>query len=182
MEGKDVFGVVKIGKSFTEINSTVSSAHQGAKRECRTCHKPYPELRFFKNGADWCNSCELRWERKQIKKMDGLKFQVADLTASPFSSRSPSPMSYSDGKLTEGFEPKLSSSSEKKKRRMRRTSSSRRIESDTEEEEAGGEEEEGVMMTMIARTLKSSSNRNQSLRRRVNLQQQTRMKKGMKKQ
>ena len=31
MEGKDAFGVVKIGRSFTEINRTVSSAHQVAK-------------------------------------------------------------------------------------------------------------------------------------------------------
>ena len=31
MEGKDAFGVVKIGQSFTEINRTVSSVHQVAK-------------------------------------------------------------------------------------------------------------------------------------------------------
>ena len=79
-----------------------------------------------------------------MKKTGGLKLQVADLTASPFHLRSPSPMSYSDGESTEGFKPELSLSSEKKKKkRKRRTSSSRRIESDTEEEEAGGEEEEG---------------------------------------
>ena len=75
----------------------------------------------------------------QMKKTGGLKLQVADSTASPFCSRSLSPMSYSDGESTEGFEPKLSSS---EKKRKRRTPSSRRIESDTEEEEAGGEEEE----------------------------------------
>ena len=40
-----------------------------------------------------------------------------------------------------------------------------------------------MAMTMIARMLKSSSNRNhQSLRRRANLQQQMRMKKDTKKQ
>ena len=125
----------------------------GCKRECRTCHKPYPELRFFKNGADWCNSCESRWERKQMKKTGGLKLQVVDSTVSPFrSSRSPSPMSYSDGELTEGFKPKPSSSSEKKKKR--RTTSSRRIESDTEEEEPGERRRRwGIMkMTTIART------------------------------
>ena len=117
----------------------------GCKRECRTCHKPYPELRFFKNSADRCNLCESRQERKQMKKTGGLKLQVVDLTASPFhSSRSLPPMSYSDGELTEGFKPKPSLSSEKmKKKRKRRTTSSRRIESDTEEEEAGGEEEVG---------------------------------------
>ena len=76
-----------------------------------------------------------------MKKTGGLKLQVADSTASPFCSRSLSPMSYSDGEWTKGFEPKLSSS-EKKKKRKRRTPSSRRIESDTEEEEAGGEEKE----------------------------------------
>ena len=158
----------------------------GCKRECRTCHKPYPELRFFKNGADQCNSCESRWERKQMKKMGGLKLQVVDSTTSPFhSSRSPSPMSYSNGESTEGFKLKPSSSSEKmKKKRKRRMTSSRRIESDTEEEEAGGEEEEvgHKKMTTIVRMLKSSSsNRNQCLRRRVNSSQQTRMKKGLKK-
>ena len=116
----------------------------GCKRECRTCHKPYPELRFFKNGADQCNSCESRQERKQMKKTGGLKLQVVNSTVSPFrSSRSPSPMSYSDGELTEWFKPKPSLSSEKmKKKRKKRMTSSRRIESDTEEEEAGGEEEE----------------------------------------
>ena len=31
MEGKDAFGVVKIGRSFTEINHTVCSVHQAAK-------------------------------------------------------------------------------------------------------------------------------------------------------
>ena len=31
MEGKDAFGVVKIGPSFTEINRTVSSVHRAAK-------------------------------------------------------------------------------------------------------------------------------------------------------
>ena len=31
MEGKDAFGVVKIDRSFTEINRTVPSAHQVAK-------------------------------------------------------------------------------------------------------------------------------------------------------
>ena len=31
MEGKDAFGVVKIGQSFTEINHTVSRVHQAAK-------------------------------------------------------------------------------------------------------------------------------------------------------
>ena len=112
----------------------------GCKRECRTCHKPYPELRFFKNGADCCNLCESRWERKQMKKMAGLNLQVVDLTASPFRWRFLSPMSYSDGELSKAFEPKLSSS---EKKRKRRTSSSKRIESDTEEEEVGGEEEEG---------------------------------------
>ena len=74
-----------------------------------------------------------------MKKTGGLKLQVADSTASPFRLRSLSPMSYSDGESTKGFELKLSSSEKKRKRRM---PSSRRIESDTEEEEAGGEEEE----------------------------------------
>ena len=62
-----------------------------------------------------------------MKKTGGLKLQAADSTASPFCSRSPTPMSHFDGKSTEGFKLKLSSSSEKKKRRKRRTSSSRRI-------------------------------------------------------
>ena len=117
-----------------------------------------------------------------MKKMGGLKLQVADSTASPFYSRSPSPMSYSDGESAKGFELKLSLSEKKKKRRKRRMSSSRRIESDMEEEEAGGEEEGATTMTTIARMLKSSSNRNPSLRRRVNLQQQMRMKRDTKKQ
>ena len=104
------------------------------KRECRTCHKPYPELRFFKNGSDRCNTCETRWERDQMKKTGGLKLQVAD--SLPFRLMSPS----SDGESADGLEPKLSSSEKNtKNKRKRRTSSSKRIESEMEEEE---EEEE----------------------------------------
>ena len=106
------------------------------KKECRTCHKPYPELRFFKDGADRCNTCETRREREQMKKTGGLKLQVAD-SLLPFRSMSPS----SDGESVDGFEPKLSSS-EKKTNNKRKTR--RRIESETEEEAAAevGEEED----------------------------------------
>ena len=107
------------------------------KREYRTCHKPYPELRFFKNRSDRCNTCETRRERDQMKKTGGLKLQVAD--SLPFRSMSPS----SDGESADGLEPKLSSSEKNtKNKRKRRTSSSKRIESETEEEE---EEEEEVV-------------------------------------
>lgn len=104
-------------------------------KECRTCHKPYPELRFFKDGADRCNTCETRREREQMKKVGGLKLTDSLL---PFRSMSPS----SDGESDDGFEPKISSSEKKtnNKRKARR-----RIESETEEEEATaevGEEED----------------------------------------
>ena len=108
------------------------------KKECRTCHKPYPELRFFKDGADRCNTCETRREREQMKKTGGLKLQVAD-SLLPFRSMSPS----SDGESVDGFEPKLSSS-EKKTNNNNKRKTRRRIESETEEEAAAevGEEED----------------------------------------
>ena len=107
------------------------------KRECRTCHKPYPELRFFKDGADRCNTCETKREREQMKKTGGLK--LAD--SLPFRSMSPS----SDGESVDGFDSKLSSSERKtNNKRKKRTSNSRRIESETEEEAAAevGEEDD----------------------------------------
>ena len=36
-------------------------------RECTTCHKPYPSLRFFKLDDKRCNSCHNRYLKQKQK-------------------------------------------------------------------------------------------------------------------
>lgn len=40
-------------------------------RECTTCHKPYPSLRFFKLNNNRCNSCHNRYlkQKQKVKKI-----------------------------------------------------------------------------------------------------------------
>ena len=33
-------------------------------RECRACHKPYPDQKYFKINAEKCNSCSKKKKKK----------------------------------------------------------------------------------------------------------------------
>ena len=36
------------------------------KQECKTCHKPYPNLKYFHAGADRCKSCSTHHEKRKM--------------------------------------------------------------------------------------------------------------------
>ena len=38
------------------------------KRECTVCHKPYPNLKFYKKHSKRCNSCQSRYIVAKTKK------------------------------------------------------------------------------------------------------------------
>ena len=38
------------------------------KRECTVCHKPYPNLKFYKKHSKRCNSCQSRYVVAKTKK------------------------------------------------------------------------------------------------------------------
>ena len=38
------------------------------KRECTVCHKPYPDLKFYKKHSKRCNSCQSRYVVAKTKK------------------------------------------------------------------------------------------------------------------
>ena len=38
------------------------------KRECKVCHKPYPNLKFYEKHSKRCNSCQSRYVVAKTKK------------------------------------------------------------------------------------------------------------------
>lgn len=50
-------------------NKYCHSCQSKCVRECKTCHKPYPSLRFFKLNEKRCNSCHTRYLRHRTKQM-----------------------------------------------------------------------------------------------------------------
>ena len=36
------------------------------KQECKTCHKPYPNLKYFHVGADRCKYCSTHHEKRKM--------------------------------------------------------------------------------------------------------------------
>ena len=38
------------------------------RKECSACHKPYPDLKYFKLSLNHCNSCQRKMDKSKIKK------------------------------------------------------------------------------------------------------------------
>ena len=76
------------------------------KRECTVCHKPYPNLKFYKKHSKRCNSCQSHYVVAKTKKasIENNHRKFGDTT----------------GKRKQYDSDEESASSEKKRRRRRR--------------------------------------------------------------
>ena len=53
-------------KPFAEGKKYCTECMRCCKQECKTCHKPYPNLKYFHPGADRCKSCSTRHEKRKM--------------------------------------------------------------------------------------------------------------------
>ena len=53
-------------KPFAEGKKYCMECLRCCKQECKTCHKPYPNLKYFHPGADHCKSCSTRHEKRKM--------------------------------------------------------------------------------------------------------------------
>ena len=52
-------------------------------RECKRCHKPYPEEKYFEKNENRCNSCQEKYLREREKRLQKLtKKNTKELTSS----------------------------------------------------------------------------------------------------
>ena len=53
-------------KLLAEGKKYCTECSRSCKQECKTCHKPYPNLKYFHAGADRCKSCSTRHEKRKM--------------------------------------------------------------------------------------------------------------------
>ena len=53
-------------KLLAEGKKYCTECSRSGKQECKTCHKPYPNLKYFHAGADRCKSCSTRHEKRKM--------------------------------------------------------------------------------------------------------------------
>ena len=53
-------------KPLAEGKKYCTECSCSCKQECKTCHKPYPNLKYFHAGADRCKSCSTRHEKRKM--------------------------------------------------------------------------------------------------------------------
>ena len=53
-------------KPLAEGKKYCTECSRSCKQECKTCHKPYPNLKYFHAGADRCKSCSTRHEKRKM--------------------------------------------------------------------------------------------------------------------
>ena len=52
-------------KPLAEGKKYCTECSGSCKQECKTCHKPYPNLKYFHAGADRCKSCSTHHEKRK---------------------------------------------------------------------------------------------------------------------
>ena len=53
-------------KPLAEGKKYCTECSCSCKQECKTCHKPYPNLKYFHVGADRCKSCSTHHEKRKM--------------------------------------------------------------------------------------------------------------------
>ena len=53
-------------KPLAEGKKYCTECSCSCKQECKTCHKPYPNLKYFCAGADRCKSCSTHHEKRKM--------------------------------------------------------------------------------------------------------------------
>ena len=53
-------------KPLAEGKKYCTECSLSCKQECKTCHKPYLNLKYFHVGADCCKSCSTRHEKRKM--------------------------------------------------------------------------------------------------------------------
>ena len=53
-------------KLLAEGKKYCTECSHSCKQECKTCHKPYPNLKYFHAGADRCKSCSTHHEKRKM--------------------------------------------------------------------------------------------------------------------
>ena len=53
-------------KPLAEGKKYCTECSRSCKQECQTCHKPYPNLKYFHVGADHCKSCSTCHEKRKM--------------------------------------------------------------------------------------------------------------------
>ena len=53
-------------KPLAEGKKYCTDCSRSCKQECKTCHKPYPNLKYFHAGADRCKSCSTCHEKRKM--------------------------------------------------------------------------------------------------------------------
>ena len=53
-------------KPLAEGKKYCTECSRNCKQECKTCHKPYPNLKYFHVGADHCKSCSTHHEKRKM--------------------------------------------------------------------------------------------------------------------
>ena len=53
-------------KPLAEGKKYCTECSRCCKQECKTCHKPYPNLKYFHPGADHCKFCSTRHEKRKM--------------------------------------------------------------------------------------------------------------------
>ena len=53
-------------KLLAEGKKYCTECSRSCNQECKTCHKPYPNLKYFHAGADRCKSCSTRHKKRKI--------------------------------------------------------------------------------------------------------------------
>jgi hypothetical protein len=63
-------GCGKSGDEMMVSKEYCLDCYQKCARECITCHKPYPSLKFFVKNEKRCNSCQTRYLNQKVKKQN----------------------------------------------------------------------------------------------------------------
>ena len=53
-------------KPLAEEKKYCTECSRSCKQECKTCHKPYPNLKYFHAGTDRCKSCSTHHEKRKM--------------------------------------------------------------------------------------------------------------------
>ena len=53
-------------KPLAEGKKYCTECSRSCKQECKTCHKPYPNLKYFHVGADRCKSCSTCHKKRKM--------------------------------------------------------------------------------------------------------------------
>ena len=53
-------------KPLAEGKKYCTECSHSSEQECKTCHKPYPNLKYFHAGADHCKCCSTHHEKRKM--------------------------------------------------------------------------------------------------------------------